>query len=448
MTKILVIGAGRSAISLINYLVAHAEQLHWEITVADRDEQLAQSRAGNRAHIKSMGFDIRNEHSRRQLISAHDFVISMLPAFMHGDVARDCVEMGKHMATASYVSEEMKALDKSAREKNILLLNECGLDPGIDHASAMQLIDHIKNQGGEVLDFYSYCGGLVAPASNNNPWGYKFSWNPRNVVVAGQNTAQYIENGKIRFIPYSRIFSQINTITVAGYGIFDAYANRDSLSYREVYQLNKIRTLLRGTLRQAGFCKAWNVLVKLGWTDDHTIIENASALTMIDWLEASLPIGNGGIVDRLSELMGETIDQSTLSMLDYLGLFGDEKLPLPSGTAAQILQAILEPKWKLVSGDRDLVLMQHQLTYSLPSTGNTIHRLTSTLALEGKDDVNTAMALTVGLPLAIVVKLFLTKKINLQGVQIPIVPEIYNPMLAELAQHGVTFKEELSSLPN
>jgi len=442
MTRILIIGAGRSAVSLIDYLVEQAVSLDWFITVADMDEQLALSRTGGRERTNALAFDIRNNQQRQQLIADNDFVISMLPAFMHGDVARDCVEQGKHMATASYVSEEMKALDKAAKHKGVLLLNECGLDPGIDHASAMQLIDHIRQQGGEVLDFYSYCGGLVAPASNTNPWGYKFSWNPRNVVVAGQTTAQYIENGKVCFIPYSRIFSQTTTIAVDGYGHYDAYANRDSLSYREVYQLKNIRTLLRGTLRQAGFCKAWNILVKLGWTDDHSIIEHASELTMKDWLEASLPTGQGTNIERLSQLAGHSLDKTTLSMLDYLGLFGDQQLPLHRGTAAQILQAILEPKWKLMPGDRDLVLMQHQLTYTLPSTGRTLHHLTSTLALEGKDDVNTAMALTVGLPLAIVVKLFLTKKINLSGVQIPITPEIYNPMLAELAQHGVTFKEK------
>lgn len=442
MTRILIIGAGRSAVSLIDYLVEHAVALNWFITVADMDEQLALSRTAGRDRTKALAFDIRNDQQRQQLIADNDFVISMLPAFMHGDVARDCVSMGKHMATASYVSADMKALDKEAREKGVLLLNECGLDPGIDHASAMQIIHAIQAKGGHVLDFYSYCGGLVAPASNDNPWGYKFSWNPRNVVVAGQSTAQYLEKGRVRFIPYSRIFEQTTTVSVDGYAAFDAYANRDSLSYVDVYQLKGVRTLLRGTLRQLGYCKAWNVLVKLGWADDGSKIADTSGLTMQQWLEASLPPAAGDLTTRLQQFAGSDWNEQTAEMLAYLEVYSDQPLPLSSGTPAQLLQAVLEKKWQLKPGDRDLVVMQHQFVYTLPATGTKEHLLTSSLVIEGRDANHTAMALTVGLPLAIVVKLFLTGAMRLSGVQIPIHPEIYNPMLAELAQHGIIFKEQ------
>jgi saccharopine dehydrogenase (NADP+, L-glutamate forming) len=442
MTRILIIGAGRSAVSLIDYLVEQAPALDWFITVADMDEQLALSRTNGRERTKAIAFDIRNDDQRRHLISESDFVVSMLPAFMHGDVARDCVVMGKHMATASYVSAEMKALHDEAVKKRLLLLNECGLDPGIDHASAMKIIQAIQRKGGHVLDFYSYCGGLVAPASNDNPWGYKFSWNPRNVVVAGQSTAQYIEQGKLCFIPYSRIFEQTTTVTVEGYASFDAYANRDSLSYVDVYQLKGVRTLLRGTLRQLGYCKAWNVLVKLGWTDDGSKIADTRGMTLQQWLEASLPPGEGDLRKRLEQFAGNAWDDRLAAMMDYLEVFSNNPVPLTSGTPAQLLQALLEKKWLLQPGDRDLVVMQHQFVYTLPETGLTEHHLTSSLVLEGRDSIHTAMALTVGLPLAIAVKLFLTGAIKLSGVQIPIRPEIYNPMLAELAQHGITFKEQ------
>lgn len=442
MTRILVIGAGRSAVSLIDYLVEQAPVLDWHITVADMDEQLAMSRTGGRERTKAIAFDIRNDDQRRSLIAECDFVVSMLPAIMHGEVARDCVALGKHMATASYVSADMKALDEAARRKGLLLLNECGLDPGIDHASAMKIIHSIQDLGGKVLDFYSYCGGLVAPISNDNPWGYKFSWNPRNVVVAGQSTAQYIENGKLRFIPYSRIFDQIATVAVDGHQTFDAYANRDSLSYVDVYQLKGVRTLLRGTLRQLGYCNAWNVLVQLGWTDDTSKIGDTSGMTMRSWLEASLPPGRGQLANRLKKFVGKKWNEQTAAMLDYLGIYSTTPLPLSSGTPAQLLQAILEQKWVLKKGDRDMVVMQHQFVYQLPRTGKTEHRLTSSLILEGRDANHTAMALTVGLPLAIAVKLFLTGAFQLTGVQIPIRPEIYNPMLAELAQHGITFREQ------
>ena len=264
MYKLLVIGAGRSSGSLIEYLLNQSVAHNWQVTVADMDIRLAEEKLNKHPNGTAISFDIKNEEQRQAIIQTHDFVVSMLPAFMHGDVARDCVSFGKHLATASYVSADMKALDTEAKSKGLLLLNECGLDPGIDHASAMKLIDEIKQQGGKITSFKSYCGGLVAPESNDNPWGYKFSWNPRNVILAGQGTAQFLQNGELSFIPYNRLFTQTETVTVEGYGEFDAYANRDSVSYRDIYGLQGINTMLRGTLRQRGYCKAWSVFVKLG----------------------------------------------------------------------------------------------------------------------------------------------------------------------------------------
>ena len=443
MTKILVIGAGRSTVSLIDYLLKNSTTYDWRITVADVDIKLAQDKVLGQANGSAISFDIKNEEKRRAVIADHDFIISMLPAFMHGDVARDCVEFGKHMATASYVSADMLALDKEAKSKNILLLNECGLDPGIDHSSAMKLIDEIKHQGGEIVSFKSYCGGLVAPESNDNPWGYKFSWNPRNVILAGQGTAQYLSDGELKFLPYNRLYSETNVIEMAGYGKFDAYANRDSIGYIDSYGLNNIKTMIRGTLRQHGYCKAWNVFVKLGLTDDSSKITHSNKLTYSSLLASFLPPDKADLKERLKSFVGSTWDAEIEKKMDYLELFSNKKIELPEGTPAQLLQALLEEKWKLKPNDKDMIVMQHEFEYSLPGRSN--QKLNSSLVVLGKDQNHTGMALTVGLPLAITVKNFLTKQFNLTGVQIPTKKEIYLPLLKELEENKIIFTEKIIS---
>ncbi|MEO6305043.1 MAG: saccharopine dehydrogenase C-terminal domain-containing protein [Bacteroidia bacterium] len=441
MTKILIIGAGRSTVSLIDYLLKNSTAYDWKITVADVDVKLAEEKVANHANGKAISFDIKNEEKRRITILEHDFVISMLPAFMHADVARDCVEFGKHMATASYVSADMKALDNEAKKKNIILLNECGLDPGIDHASAMKVIDEIKQQEGNILSFKSYCGGLVAPESNDNPWGYKFSWNPRNVVLAGQGTAQYLHDGELKFIPYNRLYTQNDVIEMDGYGKFDAYANRDSISYIDSYGLQSIKTMVRGTLRQFGYCKAWNAFIKLGLTDDTSMITHADKLTYTSLLASFLPPAKDNLKERLKNFMGTGWDNEIEKQLDYLELFSDKKITLAQGTPAQLLQSLLEEKWKLKPNDKDMIVMQHQFVYSLP--GKNEQKLNSSLVVIGKDENHTAMALTVGLPLAITVKNFLTKQFSLSGVQIPTKKEIYLPLLKELEENKIIFNEKI-----
>lgn len=441
MTRILIIGAGRSATSLIDYLLNHSGRYGWTITVADMDLNLALAKVNAHPNGNAIQFNIQDQELRRRTIMGHDLVISMLPATMHGDVARDCVEFGKHMATASYVSADIKALHDEAVRKKLLLLNECGLDPGIDHASAMQIIHGIQQQGGEISSFRSYCGGLVAPESNDNPWGYKFSWNPRNVVVAGQGTTQYLENGVLKFIPYNRLFRQTDVIEVEGYGRFDAYANRDSVSYIDVYGLTNIKTMLRGTLRQHGYCLAWNVFVALGLTDDTSKITHADRLTYTSLIDSFLPAGSGSVKDKLKKLMGTDWNAEVEGMMDYLGLFSDLRIKMAEGTPAQLLQALLEEKWKLGVGDKDMIVMQHQFEYTLPGKAQ-LQKLNSSLVVIGRDQNHTAMALTVGLPLAITVKNFLTGVFNLPGVQTPVRKEIYEPMLKELEDQGIVFTEK------
>ncbi|MBL0329535.1 MAG: saccharopine dehydrogenase NADP-binding domain-containing protein [Bacteroidetes bacterium] len=439
MQNILVIGAGRSASSLIHYLLSHSVNENWNVTVGDVSLDLVKQKTAGHTNARAIQFDINNDQQREEEIKRADIVISMLPAFMHMNVAKDCVKFKKHLATASYVSKEMKELDAEAKETGIILMNEIGLDPGIDHASAMKVIDHIHAQGGELTSFQSFCGGLVAPESNDNPWGYKFSWNPRNVILAGQGTAQFIENGEYKYIPYNRLFTQICPVVVEGFGNFDAYANRDSLSYRKLYNIENIPTMLRGTLRMPGYCKAWNVFVKLGLTDDTYKIEASDSLTYKQLLEAFLPQGKQSVKEKLIAFMGNEMDAEALKKIEWLEIMTDRKIRLKDATPAQILQDLLEEKWLLKENDKDMIVMQHEFEYSLK--GQT-KKITSSLVVKGEDQTYTAMAKTVGLPLAIVSKLILQGKIKARGVTIPTSKEIYEPVLAELETLGVTFVEK------
>ncbi len=439
MKNILVIGAGRSASSLIKYLLDNSSKENWNITVGDVAIDLVKQKTANHPNSRAIAFDITNDKQREEEIKRADLVISMLPASMHMNVARDCVRFKKHLATASYVSKEMMELDAEARSEGIILLNESGLDPGIDHASAMKVIDHIHEQGGELTSFQSFCGGLVAPECNDNPWGYKFSWNPRNVILAGQGTAQFIENGEYKYIPYNRLFTQICTIEVFGHGKFDAYANRDSLSYRKFYGIENIPTMLRGTLRMPGYCQAWNVFVKLGLTDDSYKIEASDTLTYKQLLESFLPVGKQSTKEKLTTFMGAEMNEEVMNKIEWLGVFEDKKIKVKNATPAQILQDLLEEKWLLKEHDKDMIVMQHQFEYTLNGQAK---KITSSLVVKGDDQTYTAMAKTVGLPLAIAAKLILQGKISARGVIIPTIKEIYLPVLNELENYGVKFEEK------
>lgn len=438
MRTILLIGAGRSASSLIKYLLDNSANEDWELTVGDISFDLAKEKTGNHPRARAIAFDINNEQQRQEEIKRSNIIISMLPAFMHYLVAKDCVKFKKHLVTASYVSTDISGLDAEAKKSGITLMNEIGLDPGIDHMSAMKIIDHIKTEGGELISLKSYCGGLIAPESNDNPWGYKFTWNPRNVVLAGQGTAQYIEHGAYKYIPYNRLFLQTETVTVDGYGNFDAYANRDSLSYRIPYMLENIPTLLRGTLRMPTFCKAWNAFVKLGWTDDSYKITNAEKLTYRELLEAFLPKGETSTLQKLAVFLAETTDSEIMKKLQWLGIFEDDPIQLSNASPAQILQDLLERKWKLGVEDIDMIVMQHQFEYK---QNNRTEKITSSLIVKGENTIHTAMAKTVGLPVGIATKLILNKKVNLQGVLIPTAKEVYEPVLKDLEILDIKFNE-------
>ena len=441
MKKILVIGAGRSAVTLIKYLLDNAKSNNWMVIVADYSEELAKSAVVEHEQGKAIFFDVNNAEQREEEIKNTDIVISMLPASLHVVVAEDCVRLKKNLVTASYVSAQISGLDEAAKQAGVLILNEIGLDPGIDHMSAMQVIDKIKANGGVLTSFKSFCGGLVHPDYDNNPWNYKFTWNPRNVVLAGQGTAQYIENGEYKYIPYPKLFERIEKMSVLDAGEFEGYANRDSLSYRKAYGLEDIPTLFRGTLRRSGYSSAWNIFVQLGMTDDTYKIENSENISNRDFLNMFLPFDTELTLEQklCNEFRLDT-DSSIFNKISWLGIFENTKVGLKDASPAMLLEAILEEKWALAAEDKDMIVMQHQFEYT---QNGAEQKLNSSLVVFGDDPRYTAMAKTVGLPAAIATKLILNGEISATGVLIPTTKDIYVPVLEELATYGINFVEEL-----
>lgn len=439
MRNILVLGAGRSSSSLIKYLLDHAQTCDWQVTVGDFMEETASEKIQRHQRGRAVRFDI-NESESINLVSAADIIISLLPANLHPLVAIRCLELKKHLLTASYVSEEMSGFHAEAISKGLLFLNECGLDPGIDHMSAMKVIDHIHSQGGKLTSFESFTGGLIAPDTDpENPWRYKFTWNPRNVVMAGQATAKYLQDGKYKYIPYQQLFKRTTPVSVPGLGDYEGYANRDSLKYIDTYGLRDVTTMMRGTLRNKGFCAAWNVFVQLGCCDDSFEMSNVGNMTHISFLDSFLDSKKGKTtVDRLKAEFNLSPASPELKALLWSGFMSDEPVGLESGTPARILEHILNKKWKLAPGDRDQIVMWHRFKYGL---GNAQKEIQSSLVATGTNAVYTAMAKTVGLPLAIAAKLLLQHKISARGVVIPISREFYAPILEELQQLGVVFNE-------
>ncbi|MBU6341741.1 MAG: saccharopine dehydrogenase NADP-binding domain-containing protein, partial [Bacteroidetes bacterium] len=393
---------------------------------------------------RAIWLDASKPNDRREIINRHDVVVSLLPPQMHLEVAQDCIVLGKHMVTASYVSKQVFRLGDEARTRSLVFMNELGLDPGIDHMSSMQRIHKIQAAGGNITAFYSYTGGLVAPESDDNPWHYKFSWNPRNVVLAGQGTAQFLEDGKLKYIPYRRLFRQYRMIDIPDMGQWEVYANRDSLMYKDAYGLQNIKTLFRGTIRHVGFCDAWNALVRIGLTDATFPIVDSDKLTYHDLMEAFLGISQhtGSVKDRIAKMIETEPNSQIMQKLDWLGLFSKKKIKVANATPSLILEKLLLEKWALQPQDRDMVIMQHVFEYELQKKKR---KLTSTLVMKGQNGTETAMSTLVGLPLGIFVKLLIQGKISTTGVSIPTMPEVYEPIMAELADYGVQFIEQESS---
>jgi saccharopine dehydrogenase (NAD+, L-glutamate forming) len=442
MRKILIIGAGKSSSFLIKYLIDHSKKENLDITIGDLNIESAKRLVNPNDGVTIIHLDVFDAESRTNTIQSSDIVVSMLPARFHIEVAKDCIKHGKHMVTASYVSKEMQALDEDAKSKGLVFMNEIGVDPGIDHMSAMQVIDRIRDNGGKMILFESFTGGLVAPESDNNLWNYKFTWNPRNVVVAGQgDAAKFLQEGQYKYIPYNRLFRRTEFLDVEGYGRFEAYANRDSLKYQSVYGLDNVKTLYRGTMRRVGFSRAWNVFVQLGMTDDSYTIDDSENMTYRDFINAFLPYSPTDSVE-LKFRHALKIDQDDIVWDKFLELdiFSDNKrVELQKATPAQILQKILMDSWTLDDSDKDMIVMYHKFGYALNGKR---HQIDAKMVALGEDQTYTAMAKTVGLPVAIATLAILNGKIKTPGVQIPITKEVYDPILSELKEFGIEFTEK------
>lgn len=442
MRNVLVIGAGRSSSHLIQYLLNTSIKEQLFITVADVSVESAQEKIGSHPNAKAIAFDVFNETKRRETIKNTDIVISMLPARMHIEVAKDCLEFGKNMVTASYISKEMKALNKAVTKKGLIFMNEIGLDPGIDHMSAMQVIDRIRDNGGKMLLFESFTGGLVAPESDDNLWNYKFTWNPRNVVLAGQGgAAMFIQEGTYKYIPYHKLFRRTEFLRLNDNAKFEGYANRDSLKYRSIYGLDDIPTMYRGTIRKVGFSRAWNIFVQLGMTDDSYTIENSENMSYRDFINLFLAYSPTDSVElKLRHYLKIDQDDVIWEKLLELDLFNpNKKIGLKNATPAQMLQKVLSDKWTLKSNDKDMIVMHHKFGYELNNKKNQIE---SSLVVIGENQTYTAMAKTVGLPVAMAAIRILNKQITSTGVQLPIHKEVYDPILSELAENGIVFHEK------
>lgn len=442
MKNILIIGAGLASSALIRYIESNAKEYDWQLTVGDQDKDLVSHKICSAT--RAIRFDVFDSVQLNAEVENADVVISMLPAKFHPIVAKSCLRFSRSLITASYESQEMRGMDEEAKAKGVLLLNEMGLDPGIDHMSAMKMIDRIKEQGHKLTSFESFTGGLVAPESDDNPWHYKFSWAPMNVVLAGQEgPAKFIQCGKFKYIPYTRLFRRTEFINIEGYGRFEGYANRDSLKYIEKYNLQGIPTIYRGTLRRPGYSKAWDVFVQLGATDNSYVMENSENLTHRDFINSFLYYHPTDSVEvKLYRIMHIDQDSDIVHMLEWLGIFSDEKVGLRNATPAQILQDILSKKWKLQPDDKDMIVMWHKISYVEKGNEKEVD-LTSSMAVIGEDSNYTSMAKTVGLPLGIAAKLYLTGQIQLTGAHIPTCKEIYEPVLKELEELGIRFNEKV-----
>ncbi|MBT8266234.1 MAG: saccharopine dehydrogenase NADP-binding domain-containing protein [Bacteroidia bacterium] len=442
MRKILVIGSGKSSSYLIKYFLDKSSSEDLQLTVGDINTESAKKLIGDHPKGRAIELDVFNQESRQNAVKEADIVVSMLPARFHIEVAKDCISFGKNLVTASYVSQEMQDLDKDVKNKGLIFMNEIGVDPGIDHMSAMQVIDRIRDNGGEILLFESFTGGLVAPESDTNLWNYKFTWNPRNVVVAGQGgAAKFIQEGTYKYIPYHRLFRRTEFLDIDNFGRFEAYANRDSLKYQSVYGLDNVKTLYRGTMRRVGFSRAWNVFVQLGMTEDSYTIDDSENMSYRDFVNSFLPYSPTDSVE-LKFRHQLKIDQDDIVWDKFLELdiFNPKKrVELKKATPAQILQKILTDSWTLDPEDKDMIVMYHKFGYKLNGES---HQIDATMVTVGEDQTYTAMAKTVGLPVAIATLGILNGKIKTPGVQIPISKEVYEPILEELKSLKIEFQEK------
>lgn len=440
MRAISLFGAGKSATSLIGYLGKICDENKWKLYVSDADLSLVQSKTNQFPSAEAVSFDVSDKEKRQAFIAKADIVISMLPPSLHLLVARDCIFFSKNLLMASYIDINLRSLADEIKEKGLLFIGEMGLDPGIDHMSAMKVINEIKNKDGKITSFKSHCGGLMAPESDDNPWHYKISWNPMNVVAAGSSGAFYKSEGKIIEVLYSEVFEDENQIVeVPGLGTLAWYANRDSLSYIDTYDLHGIKSFIRTTLRYPSYSRGWNKIIRLDLTNKNDHEEIKGCQTFLDWFT----LKKNKMESETQLITNEFFDPEFVEQIDFIKIRSGEKLPEPVSNSAAILQFLLEKNLAMKPTDKDMIVMLHEIEYSV---GGKNKQTKSCLIVKGENNIHTAMAKTVGLPLGIAAKLILEDKINLTGLHIPVVPEIYVPVLAELELNGIKFKEETKAL--
>jgi saccharopine dehydrogenase (NADP+, L-glutamate forming) len=436
MKKVLILGAGLVAKPLVRYLL---DQPDFKVKVASRTVSKAVKLIDNHPDGEAKELNLKDEEGLKKEIADADIIISMVPYSFHPKVAKYCIDYNKHMVTTSYVSEVMQNLDDEAKKAGILILNEVGLDPGIDHMEAMRIIHDVEEKGGEILSFNSYCGGLPAPEANTNPFGYKFSWSPVGVLLAGKNSAQYLKDGQQVFIPSEDLFKNYTLINIEGLGEFEGYPNRNSLPYIQIYGIQSTETMLRGTLRNKGWCPTMKNMVDLGLLDEEE--KEWEGFTFKDFIRHLLyNPAEEDIRKAMAARLNIEEDSEVIKRLEWLGLMSDEPLPVKKGSAMDILGAKMLEKLQYEEGERDMIVLRHEFIASYP--GEKKERITSTLIDFGIPNGDSSMARTVGLPAAIGTKLILEGKIGLVGVHIPIIPEIYVPILQELKELGIAFKEK------
>lgn len=437
MQTILVAGAGKTSIYLIDYLIEHAASNDWKIIVADGNAEAVAAKTRNSKYTEAAVIDITEAEQRQPLVKKADVVISLMPPHLHISLAKDCLLYNKHIITASYVSDEMKELDAAAKAKGLMFMCEMGLDPGIDHMTASQIFHSIHKVAATITSFKSYAGGLIAPESDDNPWHYKFTWNPRNIITAGMAGAQYLHNKTVTTLPYNKVFTDVNAIeSINGIEDLISYPNRDSLKYLDIYEVPRIDTFIRGSLRHPIFCKGWQALIDLGLTDITDEIEDGIILSK--WIANKINFeGVGDLTEFVAAKFN--LDNEVTDLISWLGLFEDTAVSFKGSSSGDLLMHILLEKWEMQPNDKDMIVMQHEVEYIHKSKTN---KLVSTLVIKGENREYSAMAKTVGLPMGILAKQLLTGKIKaIPGVQIPTMPAVYKPVLAELEQYGIEFKE-------
>jgi saccharopine dehydrogenase-like NADP-dependent oxidoreductase len=435
MKKVLILGAGMVSKPIVVYLLNKG----YRVTLGDLDQSKAQAIIDNHDNGRAISFDVKNESALSQLVQEHDITVSLLPWVFHPKVANYCLEYKKNMVTTSYVKPQMLALDAKAKEAGVIFLNEIGLDPGIDHMSAMRIIDHIHSKGGEVEEFYSFCGALVAPEVEKNPFNYKFTWAPKGVVMAGNNDGKYLLKGKTIAVPTEDLFKNPIKIHCCDVGEMEVYPNRDSLPYIDLYGIPEAKTMMRGTFRYSKWCEVIDAFKKIGLLGcDKMSMQNLTHAQMLAKLIGANSSDN--IKQKVSDFLGVATNSNPIVALEWLGLFSDTNIGREEDSPFEVVSDIMIDKMMIKEDERDMVIMQHTFVASYPDGNKEVIR--SRMLDFGTLKTDTSIARTVALPAACAVEMILENKIQAKGVHIPVTPEIYNPILDTLEKLDIKLIEE------